>query len=109
MMKMSDLKDLLQVVIIKMKESSGNEQFFVQLRHKGCNGILRSCNSLDYHCHQTMVQSNEVNTVEKCLEHSWFSASMLSRFISSSKEDVVIIGLTEEEINYMKQQTWLGK
>lgn len=101
------LKGILQVVIIKMKESSGNEQFFVQLRHKTCESSLDINKILNHGCHQTIVQRTVVRTVEQCLERAWFDASMLSKFIFSTKEDVKILGLSEDEMNYMKQQIWL--
>lgn len=105
---MNNLKDLLEIVIVKMKESSGNEQFFVQLRHKDCKGILDTYKILSHGCHQTMVQRNVVRTVEDCLERAWFDASMLSRFISSSEKDIKILGLSDYELECLKQQVWLG-
>lgn len=105
---MSELKDILQVVIIKMKESSGNEQLFVQLRYKTCGSSLDIAKILNYTCHQTMYQRDVIRTIEQCLERAWFDASMLSKFISSTKEDVKILGLSEDEMNYMRQQIWLG-
>ena len=102
------LKDLVYVQICKMVESSGNEQFFVRLRKfKESNDILDLSGILEYHCFQTMWQRELKRTKEECLQQAWFSASMLSKFINTKKEDVVFTNMSDEEVEYTKQQLWL--
>ena len=102
------LKDLVYVQICKMVESSGNEQFYVRLRKfKESDDILDTNSMLEYHCFQTMWQRELKRTKEECLNQAWFSASILAKFIGTSKEDVVFTDMPEEEIEYTKQQLWL--
>lgn len=90
---MKRLNDV-EVKIVKMKESSGNEQFFVRLvRTDEVKKIFSVHGTLEYHCWQT-------KNVDKhtCLKNAWFDASLLARFAGlSSMEEVKLCNLDEEE------------
>lgn len=92
--------DNVEVSICKMKESSGNEQFYLRLvrtdqKFHGSN--------LDYECFQTKHLDKK-----ECLERVWFSASMLARFCGlSSMDEVILIGFTEEETETLKKALYL--
>ena len=92
--------DNLEVHISKLKESSGNEQFYVRLvrtDEKNHGSIL------DYDCFQTKHLDKE-----ECLERAWFSSSMIARFCGlSSMEEIKIFGLSEEEKEHMKKAIYL--
>lgn len=92
--------EVLEVRICKREESSGNEQFFVQLvrTDEKAHGAV-----LDYYCSQTKhFDKNE------CLERAWFSASMLARFAGlSSMDDVILQNFTEEETETIKKALYL--
>lgn len=90
----------LEVSICKMKESSGNEQFFVRLLRtdEKCHG-----STLEYACFQT----KHLDKTE-CLERAWFSTSMLARFCGlSSMEEVTLTGFTDEETDIIKKALYL--
>lgn len=92
--------DNLEVSICKMKESSGNEQFYVRLvrTDENCHGSI-----LEYECFQTKHLDKK-----ECLERAWFSASMVARFCGlASMEDVRLQGLTNEEITIIKKALYL--
>lgn len=92
--------DNLEVNICKMKESSGNEQFYLRLvrTDEKTHG-----STLEYECFQTKYLDKK-----ECLERVWFSASMLARFCGlSSMEEVILRGLTEEETQIIKKAMYL--
>ncbi len=95
--KPKKLEDV-SVRILKMKESSGNEQFFIQLIRTDIKGGFTSCNNLDHSCWQTKNLNKE-----ECLSRAWFDASFLARFVGlDSMDDVKLVGLNEEEIQILK-------
>ena len=83
-----------------MKESSGNEQFYVNLVRtddKSHGSVL------NYDCHQTKNLDKK-----ECLERAWFSASMLARFCGlASMEEVRLKNLTDEETEIIKKALYL--
>ena len=90
----------LEVSICKMKESSGNEQFYVRLvrTDEKLHGSI-----LEYDCFQT----KHLDKTE-CLNRDWFSTSMLARFCGlSSMEEVTLNGLTEDETEIIKKALYL--
>lgn len=90
----------LEVSICKMKESSGNEQFFVRLLRtdEKTHGSI-----LEHDCFQTKYLDKNV-----CLERAWFSASMVARFCGlSSMDDIILLGLDEKETEIMKKALYL--
>ena len=90
----------LDVVICKMKESSGNEQFFLQLNR---NDETVHGSILEYDCFQTKHLDKQ-----QCLERAWFSASMVARFCGlSSMEDVILQNLTDEETEIIKKSFYI--
>jgi hypothetical protein len=90
----------LQVSILKMEESSGNQQFYVRLDR---TDEKTHGSNLDYNCFQTKYLDKK-----ECLERAWFSASMLARFCGLSSMDEVILGnFTNEEIEMIKQSLYL--
>lgn len=82
-----------------MKESSGNEQFFVRMiRKDGYTGMQSIDAVVEYSCHQTKYLARE-----ECLERAWWDASYLARFVGlTSLDEVEISNLTDEEIAVMK-------
>ena|ERR1044071_972917 len=95
---MKRLNDV-EVKIVKMKESSGNEQFFVRLvRTDEVQSISSVHGILEYNCWQT-------KTVDKntCLKNAWFCASLLARFAGlTSMEEVKLCNFDEEEKTLIK-------
>lgn len=91
--------DEIDVKIIKMVESSGNEMFFTQLiRNDPDTGILSKNAVLDNSCWQTKNLSRD-----ECLSRVWFDASFLARFVGlNSMDDIILINLNEEEIKVLK-------
>lgn len=95
----------LDVEIIKMCESSGNEQFFVRLSRNDHNeDVLGNIKKFSFACFQT-IKNNL--TREECLSRAWFEAGMAARFVGlKSMSEVKIFGLTEEEkITMMETRT----
>jgi len=96
------LKDVT-VRILKMKESSGNEQFFIQLIRTDIKGGFFSTNHLNHSCWQTKNLKKE-----ECLSRAWFDASFLARFVGlESMEEVKLVGFEDEEIETLKQSLCL--
>jgi len=92
--------DNVEVSICKMKESSGNEQFYVRLDRT--DEKLHG-STLEYDCFQTKHLDKE-----ECLKRAWFSAGMLARFCGlSSMEEVVLKNLTDEETKTIKEALYL--
>ena len=92
--------DNLEVNILKMKESSGNEQFYVRMVR---SDETKHGASLDYDCFQTKHLDKK-----ECLERAWFSASMLARFCGlSSIEEVTFTNFTIEETETIKKALYL--
>lgn len=97
--KMNKLESL-EVRICKREESSGNEQFFVQLvrTDEKSHGAI-----LDYDCFQTKHLDKKT-----CLEHAWFSASMLARFCGlSSMNEILLYCLNEQEKEIITKALYL--
>ena len=91
------LKDV-SVRILKMKESSGNEQFFIQLVRNDIKGGFGSCNHLEHSCWQTKDFKKE-----ECLSRAWFDASFLARFVGlETMDEVLLVGLDESEEKTLK-------
>lgn len=92
--------DNLEVSVCKMRESSGNEQFYVRMERtdEKIHGSI-----LEYDCFQTKHLEKQ-----ECLEHAWFSTSMLARFCGlSSMEEVTLKGFTVEEAETIKKALYL--
>lgn len=90
----------LEVIICKMKESSGNEQFYVRMRRtdEKSHGSI-----LDYDCFQTKHLDKE-----ECLNRAWFSASIVARFCGlTSMEEIKLWGISEEESTVLKKSLYL--
>ncbi len=91
--------DSIDVHIIKMRESSGNEQFFIRLvRTDGVKKTFDTSSYLEYNCWQTKTLPKD-----ECLQRAWFDASMLARFSGlSSMDEVKLFGLDDDEIKILK-------
>lgn len=89
----------VDVQIIKMRESSGNEQFFVrQVRNDSQSGRLSMRGTLVHSCWQTKHLDKA-----KCLSRAWFDASFVAGFVGlGSMDEVILIGLDDEEIKILK-------
>ena len=92
--------DNLEVKICKMSESSGNEQFYVNLVR---TDEKKHGSTLNYDCYQTKHLDKK-----ECLERAWFTASMVARFCGlSSMEEIILVGLTDEETEIIKKALYL--
>lgn len=92
--------DNLEVKICKMSESSGNEQFYVNLVR---TDEKKHGSTLNYDCYQTKHLDKK-----ECLERAWFTASMVARFCGlSSMEEIILMGLTDEETEIIKKALYL--
>ena len=92
--------DNLEVKICKMSESSGNDQFYVNLVR---TDEKKHGATLNYDCYQTKHLDKK-----ECLERAWFTASMVARFCGlSSMEEVILVGLTDEETEIIKKSLYL--
>lgn len=89
----------VDVQIIKMRESSGNEQFFVrQVRNDNQSGRLSMRGVLMYSCWETKHLDKA-----KCLSRAWFDASFVAGFVGlGSMDEVILIGLDDDEIKILK-------
>lgn len=90
----------VEVAICKMRESSGNEQFYVRLMRtdEKTHGSI-----LEYDCFQTKHLDKK-----ECVERAWFSASFLARFSGlSSMEEVKLSNFTTEEREIAKNALYL--
>lgn len=92
--------DNVEVTILKMKESSGNVQFYVRLQRtdEKTHGSV-----LEYDCFQTKHLEHK-----ECLERAWFSASMVARFCGlNSMDEIKLVNFTEEETETIKKALYL--
>ena len=92
--------DSLEVSICKMSESSGNDQFYVNLVR---TDEKQHGSTLNYDCFQTKHLDKK-----ECLERAWFTASMVARFCGlSSMEEIQLRNLTDEETEIIKKALYL--
>lgn len=96
----------IDVKIVKMCESSGNEQFFVRLARNDMGDDPFSTSSiLEYSCWQTI--KNNLSKKE-CLERAWFDAGFLARFSGlKSIHEIILVGMDDEETEILKNATTL--
>lgn len=93
----------VEVRIVKMCESSGNEQFFVRLVRTDAENAYFTDGILEHACWQT-------KNLEKaeCLSRAWFDAGFLARFVSlNSVDDIVLINIDEDEKAILKSSMTL--
>lgn len=105
--KLTKLPDV-EVKIIKMCESSGNEQFFVRLvRTDFGDDPFFTDGIIEHSCWQT--KKNDFTMPKKeCLARAWFDAGFLARFVGlKSMNEVLIVGLDEEETAILKSSMTL--
>lgn len=92
--------DNVEVVICKMSESSGNEQFYVRMQR---TDEKKHGSTLEYECFQTKHLEKK-----ECLERAWFSTSMLARFCGlDSMDEVKLVNFSEEETEIIKKALYL--
>ena len=92
--------DILAVNICKMSESSGNDQFYVNLVR---TDEKKHGSTLNYNCFQTKHFSHQ-----ECLERAWFTASIVARFCGlSSMDEVNLYNLSDDEIVLIKKSMHL--
>lgn len=98
--------EVVDVKIVKMCESSGNEQFFVRAVRNDCgNDPFGTSSILEYACWQT--QKNNLSKKE-CLERAWFDAGFLARFVGlKSINEIVLVNMDDEETEILKNSTTL--
>lgn len=94
--------EFLEVRILKMSESSGNEQFFVQLIRTDTKSSF--INHLDYAAFQTKHMDKK-----ECLDRAWFMASLAAKFAGlDSMDSVILENLNEDEKNILFNSTCLS-
>lgn len=98
--------EVVDVKIVKMCESSGNEQFFVRAVRNDCgNDPFGTSSILEYACWQT--QKNNLSKKE-CLERAWFDAGFLARFVGlKSINEIVLVNMDDEETEILKKSATL--
>lgn len=81
-----------------MKESSGNELFFVRLVKVKDDKINMINDCLEIACWQTSDLSKK-----ECLERAWLDASDVAKFLNYNNMDQVeLLNMTNEEIGQIK-------
>lgn len=92
--------DKVDVEVVKKRESSGNEQFFVRFSRNDHNeNVMGNIKKFSFACFQTLKNNL---TKEECLSRAWFEAGMAARFVGlKSLNEVKIIGFTDEETKIM--------
>lgn len=85
------------VQILRMVESSGNNQFFVYaIDNNKDNSNVFNCNKLNYSCYQSKY-FNFNN--EEPIERATYDAIQLLKFFNLTKEDLILPkNLTDEEL-----------
>lgn len=81
------------VQICKMKESSGNEQFFCRFVRVD---VKDHTSVFEHNCFQTKHFSKE-----ECLERAWFTASFMARWVGCKMDEVQLVGFDEDEKSYI--------
>lgn len=95
-----DRIEKVDIEVVKMRESSGNEQFFVRFSRNDCgDDFFGTTSKLPFACFQTQKNNQ---TREECLSRAWFEVGMAARFVGlESLSEVIIIGLSDEEKEIM--------
>lgn len=83
--------------IVKMKESNGNIQYFVEL----CGGGKH----LGTNCFQTKFDMTE----KECMQYAYFEASRIVQFLDQKMSDVKFFNLTEDDISYITKQNVISR
>lgn len=92
----------ISLSIIKMKESSGNIQYFAKAYRtdvKHTSAIDRIASGLDIACWQTKSLRKT-----ECLSRIWFDISYSARFYGIPMEEVNLLGLTAKEKSFIVNQ-----
>ena len=84
----------VEIKIKKMKESSGNQQFFVGVWDLDKEPDFFDSNCLNFSCHQSKYFDMET---KEPVSRATCDAIELLKFFDKKKEDLVLLGLTEEE------------
>lgn len=98
----------VDIHIVKMRESSGNVQFFTRaVRNDIDSDSFMLVTGLDYSCWQTkdfLKNKTQEEAHSTCMERAWFDASNLARWAGlDSMDDVKLIGLSDEEKANIKE------
>lgn len=95
----------VDVQIVKMSESSGNDQFFVRMVRNDCTNFFSTSGQLEHSCWQTL--KNKLSK-EECLARAWFDAGFLARFVGlKSLSEIKVLGLDEEEEKILRSSMTL--
>lgn len=96
----------VKVVILKMKESSGNEQFFVRLVRVDGDSDFLNQKVLELSCWQTKFLNKD-----ECMGRAWFDASDAARFLGHKNMDKVeLMNMTDlEREDIKKNMTFVFK
>lgn len=84
----------VEIKIKKMKESSGNQQFYVGVWDLDKETDFFDSNCLNFSCHQS--KHFDMETKEP-VERATYDAIELLKFFGKGEDDLVLLGLTEEE------------
>lgn len=95
----------VDVQIVKMSESSGNDQFFVRMVRNDCTNFFSTSGQLEHSCWQTL--KNKLSK-EECLARAWFDAGFLARFVGlKSLSEIKVLGCDEEEEKILRSSMTL--
>lgn len=98
---MNRIQDI-KLSIVKMKESSGNIQFFCRayrLDTSNMSKLEKLTHGLDIACYQTKQLD-----IKECMSRAWFTISYSARFYGIPMEEINLVKFTEEEELFIKQQ-----
>lgn len=86
----------VKIQILQAEESSGNIQIFIRAKRlEEINNLFGE--TLEYQCFQTKYLE-----YKECLSRAWFSVGYLCNFFGHTIDDISIVGISEENIAYMK-------
>jgi hypothetical protein len=95
----------VDIQIVKMSESSGNDQFFVRMVRNDSESFFSTSGQLAYSCWQTI--KDELSK-EECLARAWFDAGFVARFVGiKSLSEIKVLGLDEEEEKILRSSMTL--
>lgn len=97
----------VEVQIVRMVESSGNQQFFVRARRldNKDKSIFNLNNLLEYNCFQTNYNGKEI-PLDECIEHAMFSSSYLLKFFGKTVDDLKLINFEKNHIEILKNSIY---
>lgn len=85
--------------IVKMKESSGNVQYFIQLVNN------EKTSKVGYKSITVMSFETKYEISEKsCMKKAWFEASRYKNFLNQSMNDIQLVHFETSDIDFITKQ-----